>query len=174
MILKPKPRNVLRSLVYFSERIYPSLNAECSSNYMRICERCALKLLSNTIKIVGIIYFSCNIIPLFSISAYMINGEIQLPVPVIFPFTDLKSRNGMVINFLNQLFIAFMGVFGNIGIEIPTIMLKNTVWVMAAAMCNAIDDLNAKIDEPVHKSKMWVDYCFRNILIQAQDLDRYV
>lgn len=168
-------RKETQSLVYFAgEKIYPDFTGECSRRYMEICDQSALKLLSDTLKTVGMIFASNSILLIFLILAFIHNNEIELPIPVIFPFTDLESVNGLVINLLNQSFMAFMVVAGNIGIAIPTCMLNNSVWIVTVTICHAIDELTEILNGLASDSKTGIDYCFRNILIQVQDLDRYV
>lgn len=171
MVLDPTHRQELRSLVFFSgDKIYINLNTKCSRRYRRICEESALNLLSNTIKIIGILCFANLINGIFITITFITNNEIQLPIPVFFPFTDLESAEGLIINLISQFCIIFMGVVGNIGIEITTCIIRNTIWMMAATMCYAIEEITLKIKEPMESKN--IDYRFRNILLQEQDLDR--
>lgn len=73
-----------------------------------------------------------------------------------------------------------MGAGGNIGIEIMTCMLKNTIWACVVAIGHSIDEVSEiihKVDstsdlEFGRRSRQRVKLQFRNILIQAQDYDR--
>lgn len=123
---------------------------------------------------VGMILTSNAIFVTFSILAFIMKNEIQLPVPVLFPFTDLGTIGGLTINMANQLSLCFIGLTGNIGIEIPTCMLINSVWITTVTICHAIDEITERLNEPARNTKIAIDYCFRNILIQVQDLDRFV
>lgn len=175
MIFRQPQRKKFQALIHFAgEKIYPDFRTESSSKYIRICDQCALKLLSNTVQIVGLIQASTFVLTSFSMLALIIDNEIQLSLPVLFPFTDLESVNGLLINMLNQAFIGFLVIVGNISIEIPTCMLKNSVWVIGATISHAIDEMTERIEKPETFSKFCIDLYFRNILIQAQDLDRYV
>lgn len=175
MVFNSSQRKALQALVYFAgENIYPDFDSESDREYIRICDQCALKLLSNTLRIVGLIQISTGILTSFSMLAFIMNNEIQLSLPVLFPFTNLESLNGLIINIFNQIFIGFMGITGNIGIEIPTCIIKNAVLVIRATICYSIDELSEKIEQSEGYSKACIDIHFRNILIQAQDLDRLV
>lgn len=66
--------------------------------------------------------------------------------------------------------------FPDKGIEIITCILKNNVWASTVAICHAIDEISKCIKDPKPNEKMKrsIDLKLRNILIQVQDLDRYV
>lgn len=174
MVLVPSKRRQLNRLVYFTgEKIYRGFNQESTDNYMRVCEKNALNLLSSTIQKCLILCLGTSLFVLFPMVAFVFNNEIQLPVPVLFPFTNIDSVNGLVINMLNQLLIAFVAVSGNIGIEIRTCVLKNSIGVIAAATCHSIDELSEKLKRTAPRSEtFFIQRYFRNILIQVQDLDR--
>lgn len=175
IVFSPSQRKQFQSLAYFAgEKIYPGIRTESSSEYIRICDQSALQLLSNTVKIVGLIQISTAIVTSFSMLAFIIDDEIQLSVPVLFPFTDLESVNGLMINILNQVFLGFLAFVGTMGVEILTCILKNCILVISATISHAIDEITKKIEKPETCSKLCIDRYFRNILIQAQDLDRYV
>lgn len=140
---------------------------------MRICEQSAIILLLDTIKMLGVINVSSAIIPIFSLIALIMYGEIQLSVPVLFPFTDLETIEGFTINLVNQLFIGIVGLAGSIGIEILTCVLKDSVWITTAAISYAVDEISEKIEDPVLiPSEICIDNYFRNILAQVQDFER--
>lgn len=172
-VFNPSEIKELQGIVYFSgENIYPDFNSKCTEKYFRICEQCAIKLFSNAIKVLGSIMVSSAIMPRFAAIAYIMDNDIQLPVPLLFPFTDLESSNGLVINLMHQGFLGFMVVGGNIGIELTSCIVKNTIGTTTAAISYSIDDLIEKFKNPKGNSITYIDGSFRNILIQAQDLDR--
>lgn len=94
--------------------------------------------------------------------------------PVLLPYTDIDSGTGISINLLNQLFIALVGVTGNIGIEIATCMFKNSIWASTVAIRHSIEEFSNDMETNAKTSKQILDYHFRNILMQTQDYDRYV
>lgn len=120
----------------------------------------------------AIMFVSLNIYLGFPIFGYIENGDFQLPVPVLFPFTDLESRKGFIINVLNQTIICLIGCSGNIGIEVIQSILKNTVWASTVAIVYSIDEFSANFTKST--STPLRDRYFRNIVRQVQDLDRYV
>lgn len=181
MIFSPTHIKVLQSQVYFSgEKVYASSNHMSNQKYARISEQSALKLLWNTIKIIAIISVSSAIPAMFNLYILIKDHEINLPIPILFPFTDLDSVSGFIINFLNQLLIGILGFVGTIGIEITTCLIKNTLWMMTVATSYAIDEMVEEMTTSVSVSTVWartqihIDYIFRNILLQAQDIDRHV
>lgn len=62
-----------------------------------------------------------------------------MQIPILFPFSDLESVNGIIVNILNQMFIAVVGISAVISIEIVTCILKNSVYTIAAIICHSID-----------------------------------
>lgn len=174
MIFVPSQREVLQSLIHFTGReIYPDFSARVSRKYLMMCDQRAIKILVNTIQMVGILLFSNTLLLSLSGYAYIIHNEIQLPVPVLFPFTDLESVNGLIINLLNQAFLAFIAFAGLIGIEIATCILKDSIGMSSAAICYSIDEISEKSIGSAAYSRACIDRYFRHILMQSQDLDRY-
>lgn len=176
LVFDPSKRKDFQSQVYFAgEKIYPDFSEECSLQYMRMCEQSVLKLLSSTAKKIGMIITSNGVLLMFSTYAYIFKNEIQLPVPLILPFTDLESIDGLIINMLNQAFLASLVVVGNVGIEIATCILNNGVFISASAICHEIDGISQRIRE--HRewnATAGIDYYFRNIIVQVEDFDRFV
>lgn len=172
MILTPSKRKALQSLIHFSgENVYPDFSRGINSRYLTICDKRAIKLLLSTLQMVGILLFSNALFTILSGVAYFFYNDIQFPVPVLLPFTDLES-NGLVINILNQVFVAFTAFVGLIGIEIATCILRDSIGMSTAAICYSIDEMSEKVNDPAY-SRVYIDRCFRNILMQTQDLDRY-
>lgn len=175
MTIMPSTLKIIQSLSFFAgEKIYTDITEDCDPSYIRACDQSAIRLLKSTSKTIGIVVVSITIFLLFPIFAYILYNDIQLPVSVLFPFTDLDSRIGISINLLNQLFIALIGVTGNIGIEIATCMFKNSIWASTVAIRHSIKELSNVMETNAKTSKQRLDYHFRNILMQTQDYDRYV
>lgn len=171
----PSKRLELQSLVYFSgENVYPDINEGSDRRYVKMCDRNAIKLLFDTMRALGIISISNLVLLMLGMFAYIYKHEIQLPVPVLFPFTDLETINGITINLLNQLFISFTGFAGLVGIEIATCILRDSLLIITASMCFSIDEMSEKIIDSMQNRPIHIDYHFRHILVQAQDFDRWV
>lgn len=174
LIFYPSQIKEVQSIIYFSgPKIYAGTNQMSNRKYARMCEQSALKLLSNTIEILMIFLISSSIPAVFSIFILIRDHELNLPIPVLFPFTDLNSISGLTINFINQMFVAIVGMGGNIGTEIIVCLIKNTVWMMAVGMSYAVDEIIEQLTSFSMTLPISVDYSFRNILLQAQDYDRY-
>lgn len=168
----PTTTKTFQSLIFFAiEKIYTDINHDSNCNYIRLCDESAIKLLKSTTKTIGIICVSMSLYIFFPIYMFITSNDIQLPIPVLLPFTDIKSIKGMIMNILNQLFIGLIGIAGNVGIEIITCILKNTVWASTVVICHSIDEFsNITVN---FESKESINCHFRNILIQVQDLHRY-
>lgn len=93
-------------------------------------------------------------------------------MPILLPFTNLKSMHGIILNILNQMFIVLVGTTGNIGIEIITCLLKDTIKMSTIVICQSIDELSEFIEKSKSDDENYIDYQYRNILIQVQDLNR--
>lgn len=116
-----------QNLYFFaSKHIYTDIKGDSDQKYIQVCNQSAIKLLLiNTIKMISILIVSMIMHAMFPLFAYFKYNDIQWPIPVILPFTDLDSTHGIVINFLNQTFIGNFNIIGNIGIEIS--ILNNSV-----------------------------------------------
>lgn len=181
LIMIPSTRKTLQSIAFFAgDKIYTDITEGCNLNYIGVCDESAIKLLKTTTKTLGIIFASLMLALTFPIYAFVINNELQFPIPVIVPFTDLDSRFGLGLNILNQLFMSFQGITGNFGIEIMTCMVKNSIWASTVAIGHSIWEFSSSIEKTPSTpseavtSKRELHYQFRNILIQVQDHDRYV
>lgn len=83
-----------------------------------------------------------------------------------------------------------MIIVGNIGIEMITCMLKNSVWAITVAICHTIDVISESAEQSAEQSAEEsaeqsaeksasaptdILNCYmRNLSIQVRDLDRYV
>lgn len=169
----PSKRKFYQSLAFFAgEKIYTNINRDSNMGYIRVCNESAVKLLKSTLTIFGIVATSMIILLIFPMYAFIFKHDIQLPIPVVLPFTDLETKNGLILNLVNQVFISLIGGTGNLGIEIITCILKNNVWASTVAICYSIDEISDSIQSPAANLKTIIDLKFRNILIQVQDLDR--
>lgn len=163
----------MQSLLFFvGDNIYPD-NQIDNPNYIRSCDKSAIKLLRTVITVICATIIICIFYYIFPIVYYILTKEVHLPVPILCPFTDLMSTNGILINVLNQIFLCSYGLSGMIAIEIMQLMLKNTVWASTVAICHSIDELSLAIEHSNVSSTITIDYLFRNILIQVQDVSRY-
>lgn len=176
LVLKTSKRKALQSLLFFvGDNIYPdNRNDNDNPNYIRICDKSTIKLLKTVLTVICMICFICSYYYIIPIAHYILTKEVHLPVPILCPFTNLISTNGILINVVNQMFMCFYGLSGMIGIEIIQLMLKNTVWASTLAICHSIDEFSLAIEHSNVSSTITVHYLFRNILIQVQDVDRYV
>lgn len=173
MVMIDSQRKCWQSLAFFSgDKIYVDINQHSNPSYIQVIDESAVKLLTSTMITVGIVVGSMNLYVGFPVTASIFGDDIQLPIPVLFPFTDYKTHYGLAINLVNNFFVASVGLAGTIGVEIVTSMLKNTVWACTVAMKHTIDDISELIKTPDPKPSNVLNHQFRNVLIQAQDLDR--
>ncbi|XP_031639326.1 uncharacterized protein LOC116351370 [Contarinia nasturtii] len=175
LVIFPMKKKAYQSLAFFAgDKIYTNRDQNESPAYIQVCDESAVKLLKSTSTTLGIVLFSMIILLIFPPYAFITKNDIQLPIPVILPFTDLESKNGITLNMANQVFIVLIGATGNIGIEIITCILKNNVWASTVVICYSIDEISEFIEHPEGDMKRFIDLKFRNILIQVQDLDRFI
>lgn len=166
-------RKMYQSLIFFvGDKIYIKVDKDSNPNYVRLIDEIAIKLLTSTLKTISIIIGSIIVYVGFPIYVFIFHNEIQFAVPVYVPFTDLNSTTGIIINVVQQGISVWIGVTGNIGIEIITCMLKNTVWACTVAICHSIDEISELLVKSKPNSSNIITSRFRNILVQVQDLDR--
>lgn len=177
MVMNKSKKDIYQSLIFFAgDNIYTDIKRDSNPNFIRVCDESAIKLLKNTIKTLIVVVGSMNMYLGFPMFSYTFHNDLQLPIPVLLPFTDDESSVGLLVNFLNQIFVAGIGLSGNIGLEIITCILKNNIWVSTVAIGHSVDEYTQEIIENKNKDR-FTDRVFnvlefRNILIQVQDLDR--
>lgn len=170
----PSKLEILKSISFFPiEKIYTYANDESNHEYDKVCNKSAIKLLKDTMQTLAIIIISVTIFSIFPAVASFQNDEIQFMIPILFPFTDLKSQTGIIVNMLHQLVTGVISMTGNIGIEVLNCILKNAVWSSANAVCYSIDELSPILKKSKQVPSKIIDYRFRNIVLQVQDIDRY-
>lgn len=167
-------RKMYQSLAFFGgNKIYTNVDRHSNMGYIQVCDQSAIKLLKSTITTLGIVIGSMNVYLGFPMYSYTFKHELQLPIPVLLPYTDDETSRGLLLNLANQIFVALVGLSGNIGIEIITCILKNNMVAGTAAIGHSINEFSDMIKKNTQEDLMRVmEYQFRNILIQVQDLDR--
>lgn len=167
----PSEQRMLKSLLFFGgEKIYTKFGPNFDPNYIRTCEKSAIKLLKTTATTLCLLV-TCNCVYfIFPMYALLLKHEIQFPLPVFLPFTEFKGTVDILLNVLIQMYMSLFGIVGNIGIEVMTSIIKNTVWATSAAVCYSIDVLSNSIEQ--RKSATIIDDELRAISIQVQDYDR--
>lgn len=173
LIILPHERKIFQSLIFFAgDNLYTDVSECPDPKYIDICNQSAIKLFKSVLKTVTILIVCAIIYALFPIHAFIVKNEIQLPVPILFPFTDLESTNGLTINMFNQIFLLFYGCVGTFGFEIFNCILKNAVWMAMMGICHSVDELSMNLQEPTPQSICFIKCSYRNIIIQIQDYDR--
>lgn len=168
-------RKVYQSLAFFGgNKIYTNVDQQSNTGYIQVCDQSAIKLLKSTLTTLGIVIGSMNVYLGFPMYSYTFKHELQLPIPVLLPYTNDETPRGLLLNFANQVFVALVGLGGNIGIEIITCILKNNMVAGTAAIGHSVGEFTEMIKKSKEDLTMRrvMDYQFRNILIQLQDLDR--
>lgn len=169
----PSKLKILKSITFFPiEKIYSYVDDESNREYANVCNQSAIKLIKDTMKTLAIIMISVTIFSMFPMFASFQSDEVEFMIPVLFPFTDLESQTGIIVNMLNQFVSGSIAMTSNIGIEILNCILKNAVWSSANAVCYSIDELSPILRKSKQISSKVIDYRLRNIVIQVQDIDR--
>lgn len=173
MVMIPRKLKQWRSLAFFAgDKIYTDISEQSNMDYIRVCNESTIKLLKSTSITLLIVVVSMNIYVGFPITASMFSDELQLPIPVFLPFTDYSTHYGLILNLINNVYVGGIGLAGNVGVEIITSMLKNTVWVCTYVLCHSIRELSILLESPQDGHTKAIASQFRNILLQIQDLDR--
>lgn len=173
-IIIPTKWKMFKSLLFFPDKIYTDIDAESNPDYIRACDKSAIKLLKSSIVTISIMIGTAIIYATFPIVNYFMKSDaitcIDFPIPAYFPFTDLETKTGLIINILNQFFICGIGITGNVSIELINCLLKNTVWASYGAIGHSVDELTKLINKS--ESVVTVSCHFKHILMQIQDYDR--
>lgn len=112
----PSKKKAYQSLAFFAgDRIYTHVVTDSDPDYIRVCNQSAIKLFKSTLSILGIVVNSMIILLIFPMYAFVFKNDIQLPIPVVLPFTNHKTKNGITLNVVNQVFMVLIGATGNIG-----------------------------------------------------------
>lgn len=174
MVMIPSQMEMWRSLAFFSgDKIYTDINKHSNIGYIRVCDESALKLLKSTTVTLVIIVVSMNIYVGFPTTTSIFTDELQLPIPVFLPFTDYTTNYGLILNLINNVYVGGVGLLGNLGVEIITNLLKNTVWVCTTVVGQSIHEISILLENTKRKqTTRHIEHRFRNILVQVQDLDR--
>lgn len=167
----PTKRKAYLSLVWFAgDKIYADTFEESHPHYIRLCHRNAMKLIKSTLNTV-VILVTCSIIySCFPMYAFIVQHDLQMPTPILVPFTKLESNLGLFINVSNQAFFTLVGYAGSFAAEIINCMLKNTVWAVMKAVCQSMDELSAYLRSETTTNKV-IAFKFRHTVIQMQDYD---
>lgn len=172
MVMHTSTRKKIQKLAFFSgDYVYTDIALESNERYIFVSDECAIELLKDVAVTLSLIFGSFLLFLIDPMYVLITQHEIVLPVPVFFIFTDLTTTSGVIINIISQCISNGFAIVASIGIEIFNSMLKKTFHVCAATISFAIDELMHSI-EWFEMSEMQIDYNFRNILIQIQDLDR--
>lgn len=188
----PQSRKEFRSLVYFvGEKVYTDIDGKSDPSYIKAIDGSAIKLMTSTLQTTAIVTVSMIIYLIYPVIVYIQSNELHLPIPILVPFTGLETKNGIIINLWNQSSIAVMIIVGNIGIEMITCMLKNSVWAITVAICHTIEVISNSVEQSVNKSaeqpaessteqtakeskldSIEINSYIQNLSIQVRDLDR--
>ncbi|XP_031627340.1 uncharacterized protein LOC116343436 isoform X2 [Contarinia nasturtii] len=171
--LYPPTTAKFRSIIFFVEdEMYPDEDEDFK--LMEACNSSAIRLLKGTSKTLGLLMLSFAMMTIAPTYEFIFKNNIQLIVPIIFPFTDFETKTGMNLNMANQFFIMLFGLIPNLLIEIGTCMLKNYVWTFTVVIGHSIDKISQSLEHPQGDEKTKIDLLYRNILIQIQDYDRFI
>lgn len=169
----PSTRKRLRAICYFNEQIFTEINEESDPEYIRLLDECAIKLLTNTMIIVGFLLFFSMIYFIFPVYDTIVDGKIHLIIPILFPFTDLETNYGIAVNILSQSMLNTIAIIGIYGMVIGTCVTKHAIISYAATIGYQMDRLTIYINKNYSQSPQRIDDHFRNILYQLEQYNRY-
>lgn len=167
-MLKPSSCEKLRNLYNFgADYIYAK--SEISPSNFIVCNRMAIDLLTNAIKVHLLVFVAITI--LIGLPFYKIfHNEHEMIIPIIVPFVDPNSQNGFYINMANQMVHLCIGSLSIPIHDLFVCILRNNVLVTAAVIENTLVELKMqlKTDKKLTKNIMWFWEC-RNIILKILD-----
>lgn len=159
-----------KNLIFFGEKFIYAYQGN-NKRVTKILNEGAWQLLWMSLTIFAAIIFSCLTFVSYPLYTYFFENARPMLIPVIFPYFDPETGAGYYLNVLNQLAISFIGMTGVIGIEFISSKIVNNVLIGVSIIEHALGDIADDFSTGQRSkgvSKM------RNIVLQIQDLDRYV
>lgn len=167
----PSTRERLRNVYNFGGTYIYKNSSNSSMNY-EVCNRMAMDLMISSIR-VNIVVFASMLLLLFApLYKLMFTNEHEMIIPIILPFIDPATDNGLAINVVNQLVHCFCGVFIIPGTELITSVLKNNISALAAVIDNSFVEFDRLLEEDKQYTKKH-DLHFRNVILKVLDFDRF-
>lgn len=172
IVLLPGTRTQCRHLYNFGgDFVYANSGNSPKNQY--ICDKMAIDLMISSLIIYLIVIASLFLavcVPLYKI---FLTDEVEWIIPVILPFVDPDSQNGLYLNLTNQLISAAFGVIIVPATELITCVLKNNCLATAAVIENTIIELQNLLqnDKTFSNERIWQ---FRNIILKTMDHERFV
>ena len=158
-----------RSLILFGgESIYKPCK---DPKLLNVLDKSATQLLKLVTTISGLL-FSGTIVFMALPLYFILNGDRILLISVVLPFTELDTNWGYFFNVLNMLLFPYLTAFLNIGVDSTFVMIITNLWAGVDAVKFAMKDMETL--NTLNDNKTEQDIRFRNIVIQIQDLDRYL
>lgn len=141
-----------------------------STEYNRICKNNIRKLAQHFVIIVFLVIFGHLLIVFGPIYAYIFENIRSTPMATHLPFLKKDSDIEFMMNLLVQSVIAMFALFGNISIELLTLLISNAITIIPNMIHLNLNDLVKEITSSNLKTmSRW-----HNVLIQVQDFDRYL
>lgn len=159
------------SLILFGgDFIYPNHKDD---SHGRLLDLRANKLILGAIGVLLVISSAGLIFVTFPLCSFFFHGEMSMIVPLILPYTNPESNDGYLINLFHQVILAYFGLTANFGIEIISCLLIGNLRAGVDTVNDSVNKLNESLKE---KEKLTLEHSYRlrNILVQIQDLDRYL
>ena len=158
-----------RSLIFFAG---DSIYKQCKDpKLQKSLDKSATKLIKLVTTISALLFsgfIAFVALPLY----FILNGDRILLISVVLPFTEVDTNWGYFFNVLNMLTLAYLTAFINIGVDSTFVMIITNLWAGVDAVKFAMKDMETL--NTLNDNKTEQDIRFRNIVIQIQDLDRYL
>lgn len=166
-------RNRTRAMLYFNAKIFTEIDEKSDPEYYRILDQSAIKLSKNTLSIVGFLVLFVMIYLGFPLYDTIADGKLHLVIPILFPFTNLESIYGIVVNILSQMVINVVSILGVFALEIGTCITKHAMISYVNTIGYEIDRLTNYINANEDRSSRIIDDKLRNISYDVQEFNRY-
>lgn len=159
-----------QSIVFFAGNyIYKDSS---NAKFQRMLDRRVLQLLTHVLIISGLLFTGYIVFESLPIATFLLTGKRTMVTAVQLPYFDPASDLGYYLNVINQTVLSHFIVFVNIGVDSTFAMIVNSMWA-------GVDIIRYSVDEMQHNFRQNGNSVeqrrrLRNILIQIQDLDRWL
>lgn len=172
LMIVPSWADEYQSLIFFGGNyIYP-LGSE-SEKLRKAHDEAATMMIRSSLTILAAITLSSLVFAMYPMYTYIFENAHPMTIPIVLPFLDPDTSFGYYLNVANQLFISFIGIFGNIGIEFISSMMVNNIWIGVSSVQCALDEFSEFVKQKPNAT-LDMKYRLRTILMQIRDLDRWI
>lgn len=145
---------------------------DVSANRHYICDQMAINLSISCGKTIFVTLLSFGLVGIAPMYKLLFTDDKELPLPILFPFTNLETQFGYCTNLIIQSVFGLFGVLILMGAEIGICMIKFNATISTAIIQNELMKLSNQLemDDEFKVKHIWK---FRNIILQVLDMNRF-